>query len=1458
MSRVRRFVLGGVCCALVASAFGAGLAPLSVAADAALTVTGVTPPAGPSAGGTSIVIDGSGFTTATDVLIGSSDLTPCPATPSCFTMVTDVVIDVTTPSNMAGTFDVQVVSPVGTSPKTSADYFTYLDPPTVTKVASPAGEGATGITVTGTGFAISGPPPTSAVTEVDLIPAFGGPPDRLTAQCTTTVQPDCFGFTDDTQMPIDLPAASIAPGQYDTVVITPGGTSTTSSHDQLVVQQPVPTVTSVSPDSGSESGGPPAVTISGTDFNGTGFTTSGVSFGGTPATTFSVTDAKTITATPPAGSGRADIVVTTQSTDGTSTQTSAKTIADTYAYAPAPTVTNVTPGTGPIGGGNTVTLTGTGFKSSYGPGANFSTTVVTVDATDITTTPCSGSPSSPCFSVTSATQITVEDFPAHGAGTVDVTVTTPGGTSSKGPGDEYVYAVLPTVTGVAPAAGPPSGGDTVVVTGTGFIGATDVFVDTHDVSTSPCPGSPSSPCFTVNNATQITVQDLPAHAPATVDITVQTPAGTSATSSADQYVYASAPAVTGVSPPFGPLIGGGSVTLNGTGFDPAGAPATGVSVGTIGILPCPGSPCFTVGSDSQITIASFPSGAAATVHITVTTVGGTSATSSADQYTYVPPPSVNGVAPPTGPTGGGSSVTVTGTTFESAGEYTTTSVLVGTHNITATPCPGTPTVPCFTVNSATSITIVDVPAHAVGAVDITVTTPEGTSAISSADQYTYEPIPAVSSVSPNAGVAAGGNTVTVTGTLFTDVTAVSVGSVNITTPCPVTPTAPCFVVNSATLISIEDFPAGSGNVDITVTTPGGTSPISAADVYAYAPIPTITKVAPNHGSISGGTSVTLTGTGFEPTGTNRNFTTTGVSVGGTVIATTPCPGAPTAPCYNVNSSTQIFVEDFPPHSAVSVDITVTTIGGVSAISGSDKYFYGAIFPTVTSLSQQFGAEKGGALLTITGANYLSTSGITVSDVFFGTTDVPASNAYPCSGTTAGCFSVLGPNQISAYTPAVSVAGAVDVSVQTNIGTSGASAADRYTYVAPGAYTALTPFRVCDTRPSRTPDQCTGKLLGAGGRVTVQITGVAGSGGQMVPSGAEAVVVNLTAVNHGGTNTYVTAYPAGSLAVPTASNVNLGPRAVRSNLAIVQLSSSGAITLFNAVGTLDAIVDVQGYLAAPPASGPTPGEFHSIPPIRMCDTRANHHTECAGATNAPLVANTWRKVVLSGAGSIPASGAAAAVFNLTATQGTLATYLTATPPNANDQCPTGAPGASNLNPGAGENLPNRVISPLGPANDVCIYNNVGSVEFIIDVAGWFGNGSELTTGALFYSVPPTRICDTRSSTGTRCSGHPLQARASKVIQVAGVTAVPAFPGTQPVAVVTNLTGVAGTQSTYLELYPSDQPQPEASDLNPAIHAVIANLAIVGLAQASGPTQGDVSLYNAAGQINAILDVAGWFQ
>ena len=98
-------------------------------------------------------------------------------------------------------------------------------------------------------------------------------------------------------------------------------------------------------------------------------------------------------------------------------------------------------------------------------------------------------------------------------------------------------------------------------------------------------------------------------------------------------------------------------------------------------------------------------------------------------------------------------------------------------------------------------------------------TPGGTTAISSADHFTYffTP-PLVSSVSPNQGSPAGGQPVTITGTGFTGATGVSFGSTAATS----------FTVNSNNSITAVAPPgAGGSKVDVTVTGPSGTSTTSS-------------------------------------------------------------------------------------------------------------------------------------------------------------------------------------------------------------------------------------------------------------------------------------------------------------------------------------------------------------------------------------------------------------------------------------------------------------------------------------------------------------------------------------------------------------------------------------------------------------------------------------------------------
>src|SRR5205085_3110477 len=105
-------------------------------------------------------------------------------------------------------------------------------------------------------------------------------------------------------------------------------------------------------------------------------------------------------------------------------------------------------------------------------------------------------------------------------------------------------------------------------------------------------------------------------------------------------------------------------------------------------------------------------------------------TSASDQFTYVAAPTAASISPTSGPTGGGTSRTITGNNFTGA-----TAVKFGSSNATA-----------FTVNSATQITATS-PAGT-GTVDVTGTTAGATSATSANDPDKHGAGPRVSSSSP--------------------------------------------------------------------------------------------------------------------------------------------------------------------------------------------------------------------------------------------------------------------------------------------------------------------------------------------------------------------------------------------------------------------------------------------------------------------------------------------------------------------------------------------------------------------------------------------------------------------------------------------------------------------------------------------------------------------------------------
>ncbi len=228
-----------------------------------------------------------------------------------------------------------------------------------------------------------------------------------------------------------------------------------------------------------------------------------------------------------------------------------------------------------------------------------------------------------------------------------------------------------------------------------------------------------------------------------------------------------------------------------------------------------------------------------------------------------------------------------------------------------------------------------------------------------------EPLPTVSSISPSVGPAGGKTQVTIQGASFTEVTGVHFGSA----------AASGVTVESPTEVSAE-APAGTGTVDITVTTNAGTSAPTSADRYTYEPAPTITRLSPKLGPASGETAVTITGTGF--TGA------TGVSFAGVAAS------------YVVNSPTTITATS-PAGASGRANVTVTTPGGTSATSSKDLFTYK---PVVEAVSPNAGSTSGGASVTVTGAGFAL--GATATTFKFGTrkaTGVSCSSSTTCTMTS---------------------------------------------------------------------------------------------------------------------------------------------------------------------------------------------------------------------------------------------------------------------------------------------------------------------------------------------------------------------------------------------------------------------------------------------------------------------------
>ena len=792
-------------------------------------LSSVSPNHGPTAGGTAVTITGTTFASGATVTIGGTPATNV-------VVVNSTTITATTPAGNAGAATITVTNPGGQT-GSLANGFTYNAAVAISfnQVAS-----ATPQSTTAT-VPLSYP---AAQLSGDLnIVVVGWNDTTATVQSVTDSAGNTYslaiGPTSGTALRQSIYYAPNIVGGANTVTVT-FNQPAAYPDVRILEYRGVTTLDAKAGASGN----------SATTNSGSATTTSAneLIFGANMVYTLTAaagTGFTTRVITSPDGDIAEDKVVTTAgSNSATATLTSSgpwvmQMVTFSAASGPVPTVGNVAPNSGSTSGGTAITITGTNFANgatvTFGGAA--ATNVMVVNSTTITaTTPADGagavtvtvtnpggqsgslgsaftylapptvssvspnngptaggtavtitganfaSGATVTFGGTPATNVVVVNSttitattPAGGAGAVTVTVTNPGGQSGS-LGSAFTYLAPPTVSSVSPNNGPTSGGTAVTITGANFaLGATVTFG-----------GTPATNVVVANSTTITATTPAGSAGAVTVTVTVSGQSG----SLTSGFTYVVIPTVSSVAPNNGPTAGGTPVTITGTNFA-AGATVTFGAAAAINVV---------VVNSTTIT-ATTPSGSAGTVAVTVTV--NSQSGSLTNGFTYVVPPTVSSVSPNNGSTLGGTLVTITGTNFVAGATVTfggtaaTNVVIVNSTTITAT-----------------------TPAHAFGAVTVTVTNP-GALVGSLANGYTYVVVPTVSSVVPNNGPIAGGTAVTITGTNFVAGATLTFGSNAATN----------VVVVSGTQITATT-PAGSaGAVTVTVTANGQSGSLTNGFTY---------------------------------------------------------------------------------------------------------------------------------------------------------------------------------------------------------------------------------------------------------------------------------------------------------------------------------------------------------------------------------------------------------------------------------------------------------------------------------------------------------------------------------------------------------------------------------------------------------------------------------------------------
>ncbi len=453
-----------------------------------------------------------------------------------------------------------------------------------------------------------------------------------------------------------------------------------------------------------------------------------------------------------------------------------------------PTITLVSPNTGPAG--TTVTLTGTGFSPILTDNVvRFGAAIATVTAGNTTS-----------LTVTA---------PA-GTGNNNVNVTIGCAVSPIGPSFQYPVAPTPTITSFSPTSGPV--GATVIITGTNF---------SATPASNTVKFNGTSSVITASTTTSITTTVPSGATTGKITVSVSGKTGTSATNFT--VTSGAIPTITSFTPTSGPI--GTTVIITGTNFSTIPANNTvnfydGIDSYVVGAV-------VTASTATSITIT-VPAGAF-TGRIKVTTAGGTATSASNFTVNCGPVPTITSFSPLSGTVG--TTVIITGTNFSTTpannvvdfGGYISVVTASTSTSITTTLPTGpfdfvpiTITIACNTVTSSTNFNVICLPAPT-----ITSFTPT-TGAVGSVVTITgtnFSPNPADNVVDFN------GEPAIVTASTFTSITTTVpanalTGPINVYVGCDVASSSTDFIVDCGSAPSITSFSPSNGLAGTVVTITG--------------------------------------------------------------------------------------------------------------------------------------------------------------------------------------------------------------------------------------------------------------------------------------------------------------------------------------------------------------------------------------------------------------------------------------------------------------------------------------------------------------------------------------------------------------------------------------------------------------------------------------------------------------